>query len=351
MASRHSWEDPDPAAPAAKTHPWELPTGDAEEACIDSDSEDESPMPMDSQAAASKKLLEILRGLYLESVISAKVFCNMCFFAERAGVRNDEISEYAVKPGLGSGNYQKHLNRAFGFDDLLQRFYELPVAGVSKDAIGRADKTLTLAPPHEILNTEIAAEAGIGFKLHEAIATNQLPPAYTEHPVVQGSETPVIPVALYMDSVPYSQTDSVIGIWLISMLTGTRYMIGVVRKRVLCQCGCRGRDTFHPILSFLRWSLRCCAEGKYPDCRHDGSPFTATDAQRAALAGRPLQFKAAVVHLKGDWVEFCERYGFPTYASSLRPCFCCAAAPGAEMYSPVGVSMVETVWHNNTAED
>ena len=31
------------------------------------------------------------------------------------------------------------------------------------------------------------------------------------------------------------------------------------------------------------------------------------------------------MYIKGDWPEFCERLGFPTWQSVVRPCFVCSA--------------------------
>ena len=134
-----------------------------------------------------------------------------------------------------------------------------------------------MALPHEILATEVAADASTSLKLQEAIGDSTLPPAYWEHPVVRAPGKPVVPFALDMDAVQYSNADTAIGIWLISLLTNDRFILTVLRKRILCQCGCRGRDTLHPILVCLRWSLQACANASYPNRRHDGCAFLDTE--------------------------------------------------------------------------
>ena len=71
----------------------------------------------------------------------------------------------------------------------------------------------------------------------------------------------------------------------------------------------------------IHWCMASLANGVYPVCRADGDAFLDTEAGRAELAGSPLGFKAVIVHLKGDWAEFCERFGFPMCKHNLRPCF------------------------------
>ena len=145
-----------------------------------------------------------------------------------------------------------------------------------------------------------------------------------------------MPLALYMDGVQYSLVDRAVGIWMINLLTQCRHLIGVIRKKLICKCGCRGWRTFWPVLRFLRWSAMAMAEGAHPLARHDGSPFLDTEEQRRLVAGNPLSMPGVVLCLKGDWAEFCERFGLPSPSSGLRPCFCCAAS-GPDLYSPLPI--------------
>eukprot|EP00969_Alexandrium_andersonii_P291546 12886049-Alexandrium_andersonii.AAC.1 len=72
------------------------------------------------------------------------------------------------------------------------------------------------------------------------IAQGELPPAYTQHAVVQGSPSRVWPIAVYMDGVAYTQSDTVVGMWVTNMVSQTRHLVALVRKRLLCRCGCKG---------------------------------------------------------------------------------------------------------------
>eukprot|EP00969_Alexandrium_andersonii_P108905 4804685-Alexandrium_andersonii.AAC.1 len=57
-----------------------------------------------------------------------------------------------------------------------------------------------------------------------------------DSPFVTSSTSTVVPVALYMDGVKYSNVDSVTGIWTGFPTTGARRLCGLVRKKICCKC-------------------------------------------------------------------------------------------------------------------
>eukprot|EP00959_Pyramimonas_sp_CCMP1952_P094398 1974865-Pyramimonas_sp.AAC.1 len=67
---------------------------------------------------------------------------------------------------------------------------------------------MSLKLPHTLLEDELADDLYLFEQLEEAISDGALPPCYHEHPVVENSDCPVLPIALYMDAVPYSLVDS-----------------------------------------------------------------------------------------------------------------------------------------------
>ena len=190
------------------------------------------------------------------------------------------------------------------------------------------------------------------LQLREFIAEGSAPPSYESHPVVQRNAGRLVaPLGVYMDALPYSLVDSVLGVWVINLVTGARHVLLTIRKKRVCSCGCKGWCTYYVILLWIRWCIECMASGVFPERRHDSTPFTDMhDELRAAVAGSALSMASAVLKLKGDWSEFCERFGFPNWRSGMRPCFCCNGF-GPELYSPVGVSLTSCPWHLNTDED
>lgn len=213
----------------------------------------------------------------------------------------------------------------------LTRMYDVQAPGYPKREAGRGPIMLPLRPPHELIEEEAKNTPGLRFKLREAVDAGRLPPAYTSHPVVAEAIEPPLPVALYCDSVSYTRADSVVGVWVINLITGLRHMVGLLRKAIVCQCGCRGHCTWWPILNFLRWSFAAMARGVYPARRHDDTRFRAEEDFRQEAAGKPMAFRGVMLWAKGDWVEFCERFSFPNHASSDRPCFLCSCPAGPEL--------------------
>ncbi len=117
-------------------------------------------------------------------------------------------------------------------------------------------------------------------------ASSDLPPVYLQHKIVLDHPTEdVVPVALFIDAVPYSQSDSVLGAWGVALLTGHRFLFAALRKRNTCRCGCRGWCSFYTLFEIATWSLESLAAAKWPATRHDGSQFRIAGRARAARAG------------------------------------------------------------------
>ena len=100
--------------------------------------------------------------------------------------------------------------------------------------------------------------------------------------------TAVFCVNLFVDGVKYSLTDTVIGFWFVDVLTGKRYLFATIRKRLVCDCGCKGWCTFYVMFRFIRWTLEAMGAGVYPDHRDDASPW-GVDTFRAELANTPMK--------------------------------------------------------------
>lgn len=146
--------------------------------------------------------------LYLASTISARIFAVLCWWAWKAGMKRD-VEQYAMAPGSKwSGNYQKHLDRAMGFDLQRSMFYTLAAPGYPRQQPARAIMDLPVRPPHELLEEE----------------------------------------------------DSVVGVWIINLTTGARHLCAFIRKAIICRCGCRGHCAWWPLLLFLRWSFAAAWE-------------------------------------------------------------------------------------------
>lgn len=156
-----------------------------------------------------------------------------------------EADRYALGPGSSSGHYSRKLRSALGYSK-SKDLYELDVPGHSKHDLSRTLHTISCLPAHEQFATDVANDVSCRNKLAELIRDESLPPCYYEHKVVKDNPGElVLPIALYIDGVPFSQTDSVLGWWLVNLVSGQRYLYGLLRKSTACRCGCRGYCSFH----------------------------------------------------------------------------------------------------------
>ena len=280
----------------------------------ESDSDDDAPpiSPVD-------ELITFLIELVLVRALNARQFCVIMYWIGRCGV--EKCKKFGLQPGRQSGKYNRKVKRAVGLGGAKGSYYVLPTPFHSKQSMLRGIRPLPVAVPHEQIMEDIAHDTL--SKLNESVENGTLPKCYYENPIVKANPFErILPLVLYLDGLPYSQLDSVIGFWLCNYITGKRYLIGVLRKRCLCKCGCRGWCSLAPIFAFLAWSLIAMSLKTFPDFRHDGS---ALDPTRLQLAGSVMAIRAILMYIKGDWAEYAQSLGFPTWQSNVRPCFLCNA--------------------------
>jgi hypothetical protein len=223
--------------------------------------------------------MRLMRSLVPSSSISNRQLCELCYLVGKAGIA--EAVRDGMRPGCSSGNYGRHLDPILGFERGNRALYDMDIPGHNKQSLPRASLNLPTLPPHESFNSDITEGATYSVKLAEMLSAG-MPPAYTEHPVVRSARDDefVAPLALHADAVPYSQTDSVLGIWRVNLVTQRRYLAVALRKRICCKCGCKGWCTFHAVFEWLPWSVRALAAGRYPLQRHDGEAWRPSGIER-----------------------------------------------------------------------
>ena len=111
--------------------------------------------------------------------------------------------------------------------------YAMKVPGRKKRGLGRTVNTCHVYNSHEQMKDDLEDNPGLEGKLEEAIASRSLPDCYFEHPVVveHGQSCPVYPIGFFADGLPYTQTDSLIGWWVVNLLTEDRYLVCTLRKK------------------------------------------------------------------------------------------------------------------------
>ena len=347
MAS-HSWE-------RLSHHAWQRKAaprseGDDDPIFWGESSDSDDAYADEGRGRPAQQLVGHLLDLHLFNKISAQDCCTAMHFAAAAGI--DEAKKFALEPGASSGHCSRKIRTALGHTASNTDLYEFDVPGHAKHTLGRASHNFVAIPAHEQIAADSEEDAGCRTQLVELLRGGDLPPCYYEHPVVVANpEENVLPIALYIDAVPYSLNDSVLGWWIENLVTSKRYLFAVLRKQCACQCGCRGWDSFHSYFQLTRWTLKSLAAGVWPDHRHDNGPWRASDASRSAKAGDKIRLKCACIYIKGDWAEYASTMGLPPWNDSLRPCFLCNAIGGKEMYIAPGNSMEKLRWRENQEDD
>eukprot|EP00969_Alexandrium_andersonii_P323140 14277709-Alexandrium_andersonii.AAC.1 len=136
----------------------------------------------------------------------------------------------ALPPNRPSGHDQRHLDSVFqlkhGHD-----LYECNIPGHMKYDMTRGIHTTLLRPAHESLHKEVAENPDLYDKLDELVNSAEWGEQYSQHPVVVASGGPgVFPLALYMDGLPYTKSDSLLGVYVYNLVSGTRHLVAVLRK-------------------------------------------------------------------------------------------------------------------------
>jgi hypothetical protein len=126
-----------------------------------------------------------------------------------------------------------------------------------------------MVPPREAADQDVQEDSSAAVRLQDAIDTDSLLPSYWAHRVVRAATSPVMPYGLYLDGVHYSQTDSVLGVWLFNRITGARLLITLMRSKGACACGCKGWCSYYGLMQCLHWSMSALASGTHPASRHD----------------------------------------------------------------------------------
>jgi len=287
---------------------------DSSDGLSDSDTEDIPPTP-------DEQFMDKLLSLYLVNKLSSRDACELAFWASEGGI--GEASRYGLAPGDPSdGHYSRKLKRAMGFTD-RHDLLPVEVPGHVKRLQGRTKHDIVIMPLHEQIASDLKANESCRFRLDEMLRDKELPPVYYEHPLVTSCTTDeaILPIGLYLDGVPWSQSDGVLGFWGINLVSGRRYLWGVLKKSKVCQCGCRGWCSLYHYFEVARWSLESLFSGQYPIKRYDNKEFPMNDPFRVGLSGKPMGIRAACIYVKGDWAEYSTTLGFMSHMSGIRPCF------------------------------
>ena len=277
--------------------------------------------------------------LHLYSVVklSAADFCILCHLCAKAGVKGGAFSVYAQGPDRPSGQYQRHLDSVLPGPGPL---YWVPIPMQQKRS-NRAVRDVPFRAGFECLRREVESTPALLQTLDSDPADRKQNvldvPIYKSHPLVQKAlaarERAPLPVAIYLDSVRYTsmiagRSDSILGLWLVNLLSSKRHVLGVLRHQDFCRCGCHGWCTIFPALRAVAWMVESLQNGRSPIQRHDHTPWSETD-DLAEL--RNFGFSAVLLWVKGDWGEHAKTLGLAPWSTLFNPCQFCED-PRCEMH-------------------
>lgn len=202
---------------------------------------------------------------------------------------------------------------------------------------------------YEALHEEVSNSPELLEELKRGVANGEWPPSYMSHPVAIASEWTALPVAFYLDGVPYTNNDGLLGFWMYNLISSTRHLLGVLRKSKLCQCGCKGWCSFYPVMLFLHYNLFALATGLFPTdkCIVASDPL---DEARLAVAGLEMSLLGALTMIKGDWAEYAHTIGFPTWADLVAPCINCKSLP-ENLYEDSSCGIMDSPWELTEQKD
>ena len=173
-----------------------------------------------------------------------------------------------------------------------------------------------------------------------------MPPSYMEHPVAIASGHTALPLFLYVDGVPTTKHDGVVGFWLyIPFISLRRHLVAAVRKPRICTCGCNGWCSLFILFLWLHWSFVAMADGTQPELNFLLEAFGHDNAIRAALAGTDLLFSAAVIGIKCDWQELATTFGLSNWKTAIAPCCLCMATV-RNMFNDENLQVDEPCWED-----
>jgi hypothetical protein len=153
-------------------------------------------------------------------------------------------------------------------------------------------------------------------------------PAQRDHVVVQAAlkagahPSRVRRLGIFMDDAGFTKQESFEGLFISDLDTGMRFLIAIIRKAELCDCGCRGFCTFWPVHDAILSDLQSSADGKWSVVSHLQEAFE-PGSKRQQRAGMPMGLVLAITELRADMPGYTGPMGFRASSHVHHPCSVC----------------------------
>jgi hypothetical protein len=129
-------------------------------------------------------------------------------------------------------------------------------------------------------------------------------------------------LGIFMDAAGFTKNESFEGFFVNDLDTNQRFLIAIVRKAEVCQCGCRGFCTYWPLHDAIRHDLENATDGTWSVTSHLQEPHVA-GSREAERAGKPMGIVLAVCELRADMPGYTSPMGFRASGHARNPCCVC----------------------------
>ena len=86
------------------------------------------------------------------------------------------------------------------------------------------------------------------------------------------------------DGTPFSKLDSIFGIFVINLVTGSRHHVETLQKTGICLCGCKGWCSIFFLAQFVKWSCFAMTSGKWSTAASYDGKTVARRLRRGAVS-------------------------------------------------------------------
>lgn len=271
------------------------------------------------------KYRKVLKEIFLGNKLSAQDTQRLSMASSLAGAAGVTDFARAGSHGTASKNIMRDLMRKITKDSDYPPYYwaDIPVYDAKKQQT--IIVSLPFLLPHEVLHSLF-----VKGKLGNATSTREnCSKALWKHLRDAASMTDrrpqdIFAVGLHGDGTPCGANESLeqlswsLPCWLGEGF-GPRFLIFATLK-----CFMVKHETWNAVFEVIAWSFKCLFGQSFPDSRHDGAPWAATDKQRSSLSGA-LGAMAILCHCRGDWAFFKEVFNFPAWNARDSMCWMCNA--------------------------
>lgn len=139
----------------------------------------------------------------------------------------------------------------------------------------------------------------------------------------------IVPLGLWVDGVPcnWDRGQSLEVVCLsfpggTSQVANMRLPLTVLNKKFVCE------HTFEDIFNILQWSMTALAANRFPQRRHDGLPWEASDSRRQKLTGE-IGLSGLLVEVRADWQALKQVFKLPGWRDKASLCWRCDATPAS----------------------